>query len=193
MVETEIAETVRARCMVTFGTQAIDNAYITMPTDFAAMESIRDATSGEMLQLKDEWSGSWWSAYMPSSTSIYAQADPSAPASAYRLLADCIEFLPHPIIPDPPDPSWAPQLVLMGWYAKPAPLVLPADTNSILETFYGIYLFGVCKYGAMFELDDDRTAQMDAAWQQVVTKANLWKQQSDYSGAPFREEMACRF
>jgi hypothetical protein len=193
MVETEIAETVRARCMVTFGTQAIDAPYITMPINFAAMESIRDAVTGEMLDLKDEWSGSWTSAYMPSSWNVYRQVNVTAPATAYRLLADCIEFLPHPVIPDPPDPTWAPQQVLMGYYAKPQPLVLPADTNSILETFYAIYLFGVCKYGAIFELDDDRAAQMDTQWQQVVTRANLWKQQSDYSGSVFKEEMAVRY
>ena len=81
----------------------------------------------------------------------------------------------------------------MGWYTKPTPLILPADTNAVLDNLYGVYLFGVCKYGAMFELDDDRLAQMDAAWQQAVTRANLYKQQSDYSGAPLRAEMACRF
>jgi hypothetical protein len=193
MVETELAETLRARPMVTFGTQAVDAAYITMPVDFAAMESIRDATTGELLILKDEWSGSWTQAYMPHSWNVYSQLSMRAPATAYRLLADCIEFLPHPTIPNPPDPNWLPQQVLMGWYAKPKPLVLPADTNAILEQFYGIYLFGTCKYGALFELDDDRAAQMDGLWQQVITRANLWKQGSDYSGAPFREEMALVF
>ena len=71
--------------------------------------------------------------------------------------------------------------------------MLPANTNSILDNLYGVYLLGVCKYGAMFELNDDRTAQMDAAWQAVVTRADLWKQQSDYSGAPFRAELATVF
>jgi hypothetical protein len=41
----------------------------------------------------------------------------------------------------------------------------------------------------MFELDDDRAQQMDAAWQQTVTRANLWKQQADYGGAPLRSEL----
>ena len=79
--------------------------------------------------------------------------------------------------------------MLMGWYAKPKPLLLPSDTNTVLEALYGVYLFGLCKYGAMFELDDDRAAQADAAFQQVVTRANTWKQQSDYGGAPFRAEL----
>jgi hypothetical protein len=194
MVETEIAETCRTRCQVVSGLQLIDNAYITLPPDFATMESIRDARTGELLELKDEWSGSWVSAYQPNpwTASVYGQTAPG-PCTAYRLVHDCIELLPHPVIPDPPDPMWKPQQVLMGWYAKPKPLVLPSDTNTILEAHYGIYLFGVCKYGAMFELDDDRTQQMDAAYQQMVTRANLWKQQSDYSGAPFRSELATVF
>jgi hypothetical protein len=26
----------------------------------------------------------------------------------------------------------------MGWYAKPAPLLLPSDTNTVLEALYGV-------------------------------------------------------
>ena len=193
MVETEIAETLRARCMVTSGVQPIDAAYITLPPDFAQMESIRDATSGELFILKDEWSGHWTA---PESNSWRNGAVVGAVGqvcTAYRLVHDCIEFLPHPIIPDPPDPAWVPQQCLMGWYAKPKPLQLPSDTNTVLEAHYSIYLFGLMKYGAMFELDDDRAAQADAQFQQTVTRANLWKQQSDYGGAPLRAELACSF
>jgi hypothetical protein len=182
MVDTEIAETLRARCMITVGTQLITSAYVTMPPNFATMASIRDAMTGELLDLKDEWSGHWASG----DTGTFSAC------TAYRLVhADCIEFLPHP--PDPLPLEWIPQQVLMEWYAKPVPLVLDTDTNTVLEALYAVYLFGVCKYGAMFELDDDRAAQMDAAWQQAVTRANLWKQQSDYSGAPFRSELATVF
>ncbi len=193
MVETEIAQTLRARCMVKSATQAVDNAYVTLPPDFAQMESIRDATSGEMLDLKDEWSGHWVSPYSSSWSAGSVVSIAGTPATAYRLVHDCIEFLPHPVIPDPPDPSWQPQQVLMGWYAKPTPLVLPADTNSVLEALYAVYLYGVLKQGAIYELDDDRAAQMDAAWQQAVTRANLHKQQSDYGGAPLRAELAVCF
>jgi hypothetical protein len=113
-----------------------------------------------------------------------------APASAYRLVHDCIELLPHPFIPDPPDPAWRPQQILMGWYAKPRSLLLPSDTNPVLEQLYGVYLWGTLKMGALFELDEDRAAQADAQWQQAVTRANLHKQQGDYSGAPFRTELS---
>lgn len=193
MVETEIAETLRHRCMLESGFQNIDAAYISLPSDFATMESIRDSTTGDNLRLEDTWSGSWTEVWPPSPTSAYAQINPSAPCRAYRIWHDCIEFLPHPIIPDPPDPSWVPQQVLMQWYAKPRPLVLPADTNPVLETLYGVYLFGLCKVGAVFELDDDRAQQMDAQWQQTITRANLWTQQSQYSGAPYRELPAVVF
>jgi hypothetical protein len=193
MVETEIAETLRARCMVTSGTQPIDAAYITLPDDFAQMESIRDATSGELFILKDEWSGSWTA---PSTTAWVNGAvvgGVGQVCTAYRLVHDCIEFLPHPIIPNPPDPAWIPQQVLMGWYARPKPLLLPSDTNTVLEARYGVYLWGVLKMGALFELDDDRAAQADAQWQQQVTRANLHKQSSDYGGAPLRSELAVCF
>src|SRR4249920_1098311 len=172
MVETEIAETLRARCMVTSGVQPIDAAYITLPADFAQMESIRDATSGELLKLKDEWSGHWVGRQSSAWQEGAVVGAVGQVCTSYRLVHDCIEFLPHPIIPDPPDPDHLWQQVLMGWYAKPKPLLLPSDTNTVLEALYGVYLFGLCKYGAMFELDDDRAAQADAAFQQQVTRAN---------------------
>lgn len=188
MVETEISETLRARCMVKSVTQAIDADYITLPPDFATMASIKDNKTGELLELKDEWSGHWTSTY-PNSNQVIT----TAPAVAYRLVHDCIEFLPHPQIPDPPDPNWKPQEVRMGYYAQPKPLVLPADTNPILEKLYAIYLYGVCREGAIWAIDDARAAQMDAKWQAAITRANLWKQQSDYSGAPYRQELATVF
>lgn len=193
-VETELAETLRSRPQVVVVTQPIDNAYISLPPDFATMESIRDATSGELLVLKDEWSGHWSSQYQPTGWQPYDSTTAlSGPSVSYRLVHDCIEFLPHPTIPNPPDPTWVPQSVMMGYYAKPKPLLLPADTNVVLENFYSIYLFGVVKQGAIWALDDERAQQVDTLWQQAVTRANTWKQQSDYSGAPLRAEMACVF
>jgi hypothetical protein len=174
MTETDIAESLRARCMVQRATQNADAAFITLPTGFCSMESIRDAVSGEILSLEDEWTGP------------LGGADQDCPVTAYRLVANCIEFLPHPFIPDPPDPTWVPQAINMNWYQAPTPLVDPQDTNTVLTSHYAVYLFGVCKYGAMFELDDARAQQMEGAFDQAVTRANLWKQLSDYSGAPLR-------
>jgi hypothetical protein len=42
----------------------------------------------------------------------------------------------------------------------------------------------------MWALDDARAAQMDAAFTQAVTRADLHKQQSDYGGAPLRTDYA---
>jgi len=193
MVETELSETLRSRFQVVFAIQAIDTAYISLPANFATMESCRDASTGELLEMKDAWSGSWTDTYPATPWNVYAQVNVNAPASAYRLLADCIEFLPHPLVPATPDPTWQPQRVMMGWYTKPKPLVQPTDSNAILDNLYGAYLYGLLKIGALFELDDDRAAQADAQWQQIITRANLWKQQSDYSGAPMVAEMAVRF
>jgi hypothetical protein len=193
-VETELAETLRARCQVASAIQPIDAPYIALPSDFATMESVRDNTTGEMLVLKDEWSGHWNNQYAPIGWQPYdAITALSGPSVAYRLVANCIELLPHPAIPNPPDPNWQPQQILVGYYRKPRPLLLPTDTNVILDNLYTVYLFGVVKQGAVWALDDDRTQQMDGLWQQSITRANLWKQQSDYSGAPLREEMATCF
>jgi hypothetical protein len=192
MVETELAETLRARCMEVSATQPIDSAYITLPTDFCTMASIRDAATGNNLVLKDEWSGSW------TDVSGSPPVDYPYPGTyygnrrvwAYRIVGDCLELLPHPIIPNPPDPSWQPQVILMNWYAKPKPLLLPSDTNPVLEQLYAVYLYGCLAQAGVFEQDTEMTAMWDAKYQQVVTRANLWKQQSDMSGAPFATEMS---
>jgi hypothetical protein len=199
MLETEIAETCRTRAQEVSGIQNLDAPYVALPADFATMASIRDNTSGAPLELKDEWSpkgGGWAAAYATWSgiyPSVYWQLNPAAPCTAYRLVSDCVEWLPHPYIPNPPDPAWVPQQVVMTYYQKPIPLLLPADTNPILERHYAIYLYGLVKHGAIWALDDQRAQQMDAAYQQEVTRANLWKQQADMSGAPLRAEPAVVF
>jgi hypothetical protein len=189
-VETELSETLRSKFQIASGIQALDTPYITLPPNFATMESIRDATTGIILDLKDSWSGSWTAPQQNDrNTTIWYNPTPPS-SSAYRILADCIEFLPHPVPPDPPDPSWNPQQVRMNWYVRPTPLLLPSDTNPILDNLYEVYLWGVVKRGADWALDPDRVAQADANYQQAVTRANLWTQQSVYSGAPFKAELA---
>ena len=172
MCENDIAESLRARCMVARSRQNIDGIFIGLPDDFISIESIRDHRTGKPLHLEDEFTG--------------PNINHAGPVTAYRLVADCIEFLPHPVIPDPFPDDWAPQQIDFNWYQKPKPLVAPQDTNVVLNELFSVYLFGVCKYGAMFELDDERATQMEGAFNNAVTAANLWKQQSDYSGAPLR-------
>lgn len=181
MAEADMKEQLRARCMIVRATQAIDAAFISLPADFAAMEAIRDATTGKLLDLEDEWTGPLW-------------GDGTQPTTAYRLVGECIEFLPHPNVPsNPPLVGWTPQAVNMSWYQAPKPLIDPTDTNKILEQHYQVYLFGTVKYGAIFELDDDRQAQMTKAFEEAVYKVNLWKEASQYSGAPLRAAPAVAF
>ena len=184
MVETELQQTLRARVMEVTAVQAIDAAYIQLPPDFATMASIRDHSTGVLLTLKDEWSGDW------SDDSGWIKANSPVPCSAYRLRSDCIELLPHPVIPATPDPSWQFQMIEMSWYAKPRPLVIPSDTNPVLEAHYAIYLYGVLSHAGVFEQDAEMVSVWDAKYQQAVTRANLHTQQSTYSGAPYTQEFS---
>jgi len=177
MVETDIAEVLRARCMVVRGDQAIDANFITLPDDWIAAESIRFKPCGHLLSMEDHFTG-------PLAGGPDCGCHAAGPSWAYRIVGPCIEFLPHPTIPQ--DLAWRPQIVEMAWYAKPKALNEPQSTNKVLDTLYQIYLFGVCKYGAMFEKDDDVATQMDGAFNGAVAAANLWKVTSDMSGAPLR-------
>jgi hypothetical protein len=192
LVETEIQQTLRARCMEVSATQPVDSAFITLPPDFCTMASIRDASTGNNLVLKDEWSGSRTDVSGPA-PDYYPYPGTYAGtrrAWAYRLVGDCIEFLPWPWIPDPPDPYWVPQTVLMNWYAKPKALILPSDTNPVLEQLYSVYLYGILAHATLAEQDEPMAPQWDAKYQQAVTRANLNTQQSTMSGAPYTEEMS---
>ena len=169
MTELDIAELLRARCMVTRVTQPIDAASITLPVDFLEMESIRDATTDRLLSLEDHWTG-------PRS------AGSNEPVTAYRLTGGCIEFLPAPqIVPEGPF-----QTVKMAYYQRPPPLVDPQDSNVVLEQIYQVYLFGTARYAAKWALDADRAQQAEQDMTEAVAAANAWKTKTDYSGAPLR-------
>lgn len=166
MAETDMAELLRARCMVVRATQPVDAPFVTLPSDFLEMESLRDADTGELLSLEDHWTG--------------PNISRAGPVTAYRLVGECIEFLPHP---SPVAPF---QTVNMAWYQRPPPLVDPQDSNAVLEKHYACYLWGVLRYGAKFELDPERASQADGEWQLATTAANSWKERAQYSGAPLR-------
>lgn len=180
MAEADIKEQLRVRAMVQNATQQIDAALISLPADFAAMGALRSAVTGKLLDLEDDWTGP-----------LYGQQD--SPVTAYRLVGDCVEFLPHPYVPDPPQISWQPQLVRMTWFRAPKPLQDAQDTNGVLEQHYAVYLFATCKYGAMFELDDDRATQMTNAFVATVAAANMAYEMANYSGAPLRAAPALAF
>jgi hypothetical protein len=173
MTETDIKQILRVRAMVSNATQDIDAPLISLPPDFAAMAAIRDLTTGKLLALEDNWTGPLY-------------GDGTRPTTAYRLVGDCVEFLPHPLIPNPAPAGWTPKTVRMTWFRAPTPLQKSGDSNAVLEQHYAIYLFGVCKYGAMFELDDDRAAQMTGAFTDAATSANISYESANYSGAPLR-------
>lgn len=170
--ETDIATSLRARCMIARSSQPVDANFITLPPDLLEIESIRDQATGATIALEDGNTG---------------PLGPSGgPLCAYRVVGDCIEFLPHPTLPDPIPLDWQPPQVEMAWYQRPRPLSDPQDSNKVLEQFYAVYLFGVCKYGALFELDQARADQCAAQFMQQVTSANLWAQATKYSGSPLR-------
>lgn len=166
MAELDIAELLRARCMLTRATQVIDAPSITLPVNFLEMDSITDSTTGKLLDLEDHWTG-------PLSGS---------PVTAFRLRGNCVEFLPPPLLTD----TGQFQSVTMSWYAAPDPLVDPQDTNVVLEKLYQVYLFGVCRYAAKWALDPERAQQAEQDLTESIGAANEWKRKTDFAGAPLR-------
>ena len=180
MAETDMKQMLRVRAMVTNATQQIDAPLISLPANFASMAALRHLTTGKLLTLEDDWTGPLY-------------GDGTCPVTSYRLVGDCVEFLPHPFVPDPPQLSWIPESVRMTWFRAPQPLQAATDTNPVLEQHYAIYLFGVCKYGAMFELDDARATQMGDAFVNAVMAANVAYESANYSGAPLRAAPVAAF
>jgi hypothetical protein len=180
MTEADITQMLRTRAMVTNATQDVDADLVSLPPDFASMAALRNLATGKLLALEDDWTGPLY-------------GDGTRPTTSYRLVGDAIEFLPHPVIPDPPQLGWQPMQVRMTYFRAPVPLKAASDTNAVLEAHYQVYLFGLCKYGAMFELDDARASQMTSAFVQAVTDINIWFENSTYSGAPLRAAPAKAF
>lgn len=169
MVETDIATQLRARVMIRRATTPLDGIFIELPPDWINWESIKDVDTGLNLTLEDDFTG----------PGMYA----GGRSTGFRMVGNCIEFLPHP---PAPLAGVAPQAVNVSYYAKPAPLVASSDTNGVLESHYAVYLFGACRYGALFELDDARATQATQSFGEAVLAANAWKAASDYSGGPLR-------
>ena len=167
MCEVDIGELLRARCMITRATQAIDAPSVTLPANFLEMESMRDADTRQLLSLEDHWTG-------PLCT--------TGPVTAWRLVGGCVEWLPPPQL----DGATTTQTVEMAWYAQPPALLDPQDSNAVLEQHYQVYLFGTCRYAAKWARDADVAQQAEADLTEAIAAANAWKVKSDYSGAPLR-------
>ena len=177
-VETDIASMLRAQAMIARGTQAVDAAFITLPTDWVKFESVAFSCCGDLLALADYWTGP-----LPCGSGCSCGCcSPGNAVCAYRIVGDCIEFLPHPTLSS----DHPPQQIDIAYYAKPKPLKVASDTNAILERHYQIYLFGTVRYGAMWGMDDERELQMTTRFSEAVAVANRWKEDAQYSGAPLR-------
>jgi len=177
-VETDIASMLRAQAMIARGTQAVDAPFITLPTDWVKFESVAFSCCGDLLAMADYWTGP-----LPCGSGCSCGCcNPGNAVCAYRIVGDCIEFLPHPVI----TPTTTLQQIDIAYYAKPKPLKVASDTNAILERHYQIYLFGTVRYGAMWGMDDDRELQMTTRFSEAVAVANRLKEDAQYSGAPLR-------
>ena len=177
-VETDIASMLRAQAMIARGTQAIDAAFITLPTDWVKFESVAFSCCGDLLAMADYWTGP-----LPCGAGCSCGCcSPGNAVCAYRIVGDCIEFLPHPTLSS----DHPPQQIDIAYYAKPKPLKVASDTNAILERHYQIYLFGTVRYGAMWGMDDERELQMTTRFSEAVAVANRWKEDAQFSGAPLR-------
>lgn len=168
LAESDIAELLRARSMIATVDQPIDAPLINLPTDFLEMDSIRDSASGKRLSLEDHWTGPLKSK--------------GGAVTAYRLVGNCIEFLPWPtIVPGQPFAQ-----ITMVYFALPPPLLDPQDSNVVLEQNYAVYLFGTCRYAAKWALDAARAEEVEKDLTEAIGAANAWKEKTDYSGAPLR-------
>jgi len=182
-VETDIASMLRAQAMIARGTQAVDAPFITLPTDWVKFESVAFSCCGDLLALADYWTGP-----LPCGAGCACGCcSPGNAVCAYRIVGDCIEFLPHPVITS----TTQLQQIDIAYYAKPKPLKGASDTNAILERHYQIYLFGTVRYGAMWGMDDDRELQMTTRFSEAVAVANRQKEDSQFSGAPLRAVLQC--
>lgn len=166
LAEEQIANQVRARCMLLRAVETVVRPTVPLPCDWLAMLEVRDHTTGHALE-------------------FYSRLDPTVesgihgPLCAYRLVGNEMEVLPH-------QEAASTEQVEIIYFARPLPLLTDADSTALLRDHPSIYLFGALTNAGIFLEDEGRAKVFDSMFQQAVAAANGWQESSRFTGGRLR-------
>jgi hypothetical protein len=161
--EEAIANELRVRAMVVRVRQEIDDRYVTLPCDWLEALDIR-LDSHALTQITRDAS---------------AATSQGGPARHYSIVGDQLE-----VIPAQGGGSAAPVSLELAYYARPAALLAPTDSNAVLREHGLAYLYGTLLHTAMVLRDDERVARWAGLFTAQRDNANLAWQRAQWSGGP---------
>jgi hypothetical protein len=82
-----------------------------------------------------------------------------------------------------PDTTYTGKLL---YYKRPTAFSTDADTNTILTTKRGLYLYGALKHASLYLEDPEKARFWEALYQQLIDKAHKADAKDRHSGAPLQ-------
>ena len=155
---------IRASVVRAETTTTANTAFYNLPSDIIELKNITRDTSNASYAL------SYMS--LESASSEYGGFSSGTPR-AYSSVGDTIKLLPTP------DSTYT---IGINYYKKLTALSDSNTTNTILENYPDLYLFGSCFEGALFLNDTEQSQRFGAIYAKVLQDVMLLEDRAEYSG-----------
>jgi hypothetical protein len=164
LAEANIARDVRARAMEKRVTAAVSSQYEALPADLLELRNVQLNTD-PVRRLR----------YMTPEQldTTYASSATGKP-QAYTIFGSEIQFAPIP------DGEYTAEL---AYFYRPAAFSADTDTNSLLTSHPGLYLYAALVAAEPFIQNDERVGVWAALYRQEVDAINRSDRQARYSGS----------
>ena len=155
---------IRASVVRAETTTTANTAFYNLPSDIIELKNITRDTSNASYAL------SYMS--LESASREYGGFSSGTPR-AYSSVGDTIKHLPTP------DATYT---IGINYYKKLTALSDSNTTNTILENYPDLYLFGSCFEGALFLNDTEQSQRFGAIYAKVLQDVMLLEDRAEYSG-----------
>jgi hypothetical protein len=205
LCEQDLNERLRARCMVKRAHETVQGQYLTLPCDWLEPMDMRNAAGGPPLTFatRTEMASAFFNHTMntPMGSSMAGMGPdftpvPMAPAWAwddgvprrFTIIGNEVEFSPFPQPANPIPPGYGWPVVEMAYYERLNLGLEDDDTNNVLATYPGLYIYGALIHSAPFLRDDSRVDTWARQFEGLLAGANREHEKSRTGGmSPLRQ------
>lgn len=208
LAEQDINEKLRARCMVVRAAQEIDGQYTTAPCDMLEPFDFRLAGGGPPITYvaREDTAAAFYNHTQNTPLGYSAagmgpdfmSALPNPPAwswddgtpKRFSIIGNEMEWSPFPMPPaagQPFPPGFVFPTAELAYYQRLSLGLNDTDTNNVLATYPGIYIYGALVHSAPFLRDDSRVQTWAALYGDLVEGANREHERSRSAGSRLRQ------
>ncbi len=167
LAEDDINMDLRVREMETSTNLTVNAQTVALPTRFAQAKRIY--IDGDPVRTLDYYPPQdFWARYMSTTT---------GKPKAFTIEGENFVFGPTP------DSSYTGKLL---YYQKLAAFSADADTNTVLTTRRGLYLYGSLKHASLFLEDAEKAVYWSGLYDQLLDKAHKADSKDRHGGAPLQ-------